>query len=341
MSCTRLSGVRGSEPVIFAFSKAFLLLILIVPAVFVFRRSARLGRKTAAELQGRAPEPTYFTTRLVLACLFMAALTVVAARPYIAYDKSASFVFVVDVSRSMQARYSCSEPTFLERAKRVLRDTVQALPEASVGIFAFDRFAFPITQLTTDRTYLADVIDHGLYVGLMLEATQTEIANALSVVAAKKRRLPEIYGDVTHVIVLSDGYVSGDYRRRLQTPFAELAEAGIKVSTVGIGNPEETPIADVISGQCVNQLIEVNGDTVKIPLRADILKFIAIETGGAYYAETETSRLVQDLRSELAVGSVADSHSTGPRRDVSNVFLTIATLALLGFVYLPVRFAKH
>jgi hypothetical protein len=340
MSCTSLSGARVSGPVQFALPQAFLLLVLIVPVILVLRRSARLARASAAALQGQGPEPAYFMARMVLGGLLMAALTVVAARPYVAYEKSASFVFVVDVSRSMQARYSCSEPTFLERARRVIRDTVDALPEASVGIFAFDRFAFPVTQQTTDHAYIADVIEHGLYVGLMLEATQTEIANALSVVAAKKRRLPEIYGDVTHAILLSDGHVSGDFRRRLQEPFAQLADAGIKVSTVGIGNPEATPIADTVSGQCVNQLVEVSGDTVKIPLRADILKLIATETGGSYYTETETGRLVEELRAELTRGSVADAGSGGPRRDVSNIFLAIATLALLGFVYMPVRFAK-
>lgn len=324
----------------FSFPLAFLALLLLLPAVLVLRRSARWTRDTAATFKGCPPGSAFFTARLVLACIFFAALTTVAARPYVAYEQSANLVFVVDVSRSMHARFSCSEPTFLARAKNVLRAAITAVPEARVSVFAFDRFAFPVTQMTTDRGYLFDVIENGLYVGLMLEATQTEIANALTVVAAKRERLPETYGDVSHVVVLSDGHVSGNYRRRLQTPIDKLRDAGVKVSTVGIGNPAETPIADTEAGQCSGRHVEVNGDKVMIPLRADILKFIATETGGSYFSEAETDRLIATLRAELEheVGSV--DASAAPRRDVGGVFLAVATLALLGFVYLPARIRR-
>lgn len=323
----------------FAFPAAFLGLLLLVPLVLLLRRSVRWTRDTAATFKGRPPGASYFAIRLALACLFIASLVAVAARPYVAYERSASLLFVVDVSRSMQARYSCSEPTFLERAKVVLRDTISAIPEAQIGVFAFDRFAFPVTQLTTDRAYLFDVIEHGLYVGLMLEATQTEIANALRVVAAKRERLPDIYGGVSHVVILSDGYVSGDYRRRLQPPLDTLRDAQVKVSTVGIGNAAETPIADAEGGQCVARHIEVNGDKVMIPLRSDILKYIAAESGGSYFSEKETGRLVKTLRAELEREIGNDAGSAGPRRDISTVFLALATLSLLGFVYLPARLA--
>jgi len=324
----------------FIFPEAFLLLLLLVPVVLVLRRSERRACETAAALRGRAPKRSYFVARLLLACAFIVSLTMVAARPYVAYDKSASFVFVVDVSRSMHARYSCSEPTFLDRARRVLRKTVDSLPEAQMGIVAFDRFAFPVTQMTTDRAYLAEVIDHGLYVGLMLQATQTEIANALSVVAAKKRRLPEVYGSVRHVILLSDGHVGSNYRRHLQAPITELRDLDVKVSTIGIGNAEATPIARDYAGECDNQHIELNGDKVMIPLRSDILKFIATESGGDYFAESETDRLISVLRSELHSQTDVRNEAAAPRRDMSTLFLFLATLALLGFVYLPVRFRE-
>lgn len=325
----------------FAFPVALLTLIILVPVFVVMRRSAQRTQETAAVFKGRSPGRFYFAARLTLACAFVAALAAVAARPYVAYDQSTSVLFVVDVSRSMHARFSCSEPTFLDRAKITLRETIDAIPEARVGIFAFDRFAFPVTQLTTDHDYLFDVIEHGLYVGLMLEATQTEIANALSVVAAKRERLPDIYAGVSQVVVLSDGHVTGNYRRRLQTPLEALRNAGVTVSTVGIGNPAETPIADSQDGQCVSQHIELNGDRVMIPLRADILKHIATETGGSYYSETEIDRLVQSLRAGLSYDIGGDAAVPGPRRDVSVVFLTVATLALLGFLYMPARIARE
>jgi hypothetical protein len=324
----------------FAFPQAFLFLVLVVPVVLLLRRAERAARRTASAFGGIAPRPGWFTARRALAGVAVAALAVVGTRPYVVYDKSGDFLFLVDVSRSMDARHTCSEPTFLGRARQVMLTTLDAIPEARAGIVAFDRFAFPVTQMTADHDYLREVIDNGLYVGLMLAATQTDIANALSVVAGKKNRLPGIYGEVEHVVLLSDGHVDGDYRRRLSRSVEELRAAGIRVSAVGIGNPVETPIADSENGQCVGRYIEQNGDRVLIPLRADVLKFVATESGGEYFAENETSRLIDTLRAELRVRVAADSATAGPRRDVSLLFLGIATLALLGFLYLPARFPE-
>lgn len=325
----------------FAFPQAFLFLVLVVPVVLLLRRAERAAMRTASTFGGIAPRPGWFTARRILAGIAVAALALVGTRPYVVYDKGGDFLFLVDVSRSMDARHTCSEPTFLGRARQVMRTTLDAIPEARAGIVAFDRFAFPVTQMTADHDYLREVIDHGLYVGLMLAATQTDIANALSVVAGKKTRLPGIYGDVEHVILLSDGHVDGDYRRRLSRSVEELRGAGVRVSAVGIGNPVETPITDVENGQCVGRYLEQNGDRVMIPLRTDVLKFVATESGGQYFAENETARLIDALRAELRTRVAGESAKPGPRRDVSLLFLGIATLALLGFMYLPVRFPEQ
>jgi hypothetical protein len=316
-----------------------LLLLPLLAAVvgYVMVSGARRRRETGSILKAVVPAPGYFHTRLALAALFALAATVVAARPYVAYTKTADFLFVVDVSRSMQARFSCSEPTFLERGKRMIRQTVGALPEARFGIVAFDRFAFPVTQLTGDREYLVDVVDNGLYVGLMLEATQTEIANALSVVADKIERLPGVYGGVKHLVLLSDGHVSGAYARRFQEPLRRLGEAGVGISAVGIGNPQATPVLVADDGRCTGAPIEIDGERVLIPLRDDVLKHIATESGGGYYSEREPDRLVAALRAELEP-ALREDGSGGSRRDVGALFAGISALALLGFVYMPARF---
>lgn len=319
----------------FEFPAALIGLLLLIPVAIAMRLSGRRTREAAAAFKGTPPEPSYFAIRTVSACVFFAAIIVVVARPYVAYERSAKFVFIVDVSRSMQARFSCSEPTFLGRAKKVIGETIDAIPEAEVGLFAFERFAFPVSHMTTDRAYLRDVIEHGMYVGLMLNATKTEIANALSVVAEKRQRLPDIYGGVTHVVLLSDGHVSGNYRSRLEAPLAILGAGEVRVSTVGIGNRAETPIADNSAGHCINQHLEVGGDKVMIPLRADILKYIATQGGGDYFTENETDRLIQTLRAELKRKPTVGSDTAAPHRDVSTVFIAIATLALLFWLHLP------
>jgi hypothetical protein len=317
----------------FEFVEAFLALLLLVPVVLLLRRSERRNRTIALAYRARPATEAFFVARTVTFCLFIAALTAVAARPFVSYDVGGSYLFLTDVSRSMQARHSCAEPTFLGRAKSVMRETLAAIPEAKAGIIAFDRFAFPITSMTSDRYYLGEVIDKGLYIGLTFEATRTDLANALRVVARKKGRLPDIFGQVQHVVLLSDGHIEGDYRRSLQSPIEALRQADISVLAVGIGNPDETPVATVNDGQCSNQHLEVDGNKVMIPLRADILRHIASETQGQYFAEPEVGRLVSYLRGRLERRVDADVE-TAQRRDVSRMFLAFGTAGLFGFVFL-------
>jgi hypothetical protein len=321
--------------VYFEFPEAFFALLVLVPLLVFLRRSERQSREIAATYKSHPPAKTFFTIRLTLIVVFIAALLTVAARPFVAYEKSGSFVFLTDVSRSMHARHSCSEPTLLDRAKEVMRESLNGVPEARFGIFAFDRFAFPITQLTYDHAYIDEVIENGLYVGLTYEATRTELANALSVVALKKQRLFGFYGDIRHVILLSDGNIEGDFRRGLREAIQQLRNAGIRVLAVGIGNPEATPLMAMEAGQCTNQNIEVDGQKVMIPLRGDVLKHIASETLGQYYSEAETDELVRALRAELRLDAEQSATSgAATRRDVSWVFLAVATLAFFGFLIL-------
>lgn len=326
---------RSKGAMQFLLPQALLAMLLLLPVGWLLSRSHRRAVSASKKFGARANSTMYFKIRFLFAGIFICSLAMVAARPYVTYQKSADILFVVDVSRSMLARHSCSEPTFLDRAKVVLGRTIDSLPQANIGIFAFDRFAFPVTQMTNDRDYLQDVVDNALYVGLMLQATQTEIANALNTVAEKMRRLPDIYGGVSHIVLLTDGYVDGNYRRRLAAAVAQLKGIGARVSAVGIGNPEDTPISDSEGGQCLNRKLEVSGDTVMIPLRTDVLKFVATESGGDYFSEYETDRLVESLRADLK-RPVEGRQQTRARRDFSGVFLALASVALLGFVYLPI-----
>jgi hypothetical protein len=315
---------------------AFLILPILLPLIIVLRRSERRTRDIAALYKSEPRPRIFFLTRTASICVFIIAMTTVGARPYIAYDMGGSFLFLTDVSRSMQARHSCAEPTFLGRAKKVMHETLDAVPEARAGIVAFDRFAFPITSLSDDHGYLGEVIDKGLYIGLTYEATQTDLGNALSVIAQKKQRLPEIFGQVGHVILLSDGHIDGDYQRQLQRPIQALRTANIGVFAVGIGNPDETPVTGTEAGQCSDQHIEIDGQKVMIPLRADILKFVSSETRGQYFSEAESDELIQLVRAQLRQRVDSNSQAdVGHRRDISWIFLGVGTLGLFAYLYVP------
>lgn len=318
----------------FNFPQAFLLL-LVFPLIFwILSKSEKRTRKAADFYKGVAPPRTYFIIRSVLIFVFLGSLAVIAARPNIEFRKTGDFLFLVDVSRSMDARYSCGELTFLDRSKVLMRNVLRNIPEAKFGIIAFDRFAFPVSQMTYDHVYLNEVIDEGLYVGLFYQATRTDISNALSLVARKKNRLPDIYGGVRQVVLLSDGFVDGDYRRRMAAPLAELREADIEIISVGIGNPGETPLMDTEGSQCIDEQLELNGEVVMIPLRDDVLKHISGETEGQYFSEGETDRVVELLRGRMEdVASEEDDPTEAAHgRDISWLFLLIASISLLGII---------
>jgi hypothetical protein len=232
----------------------------------------------------------------------------------------------------MSARYSCAEPTFLDRAKNIMSSVVDEIPEAKFGIIAFDRLAFPITHITSDRNYLEQVIEYGVNVALTYDATATNISNALSVIANKKIRLPDIYKDISYVIMLSDGHVEGNYQNRFRLPFQELQEANIKIITVGVGNVGETPIPILTdSGVCRRDLYtDLQGNTIYIPLRDDILTFIASGTGGEYFGEGEAEQLIRYMRNNGLKVADNEEITLNQHRDISLHILLLTGVSLIG-----------
>lgn len=317
---------------------AFLSLIFLVPIIVVLRRSERLSKNVLQTLKNDPPDEKYFFLRYASVTLFIVSLSIVAAGPYIEPRSTGDYIVLVDTSRSMQARHSCNEATFLDRAKKVIFDVLTGVPEGRFGIVAFDRLAFPVTQVTFDHGYLKEAVDNALFIGMTYQATRTDIANALSVVAQKKRDLPESYGKVRYVILLSDGYLTDpEWQDRFAAPIEQLRWANIRVLAVGIGNRMETPIPITSTdGDCSREIIEIDGQEIRVPLRNDVLTFVASETRGRYFEEGETGELVDFIRSEGLVDASASRSDFGEdqRKNVSRMFLVLATIGLLLFLIL-------
>jgi hypothetical protein len=314
-----------------------LLLVIALPLFVVLQRSEVSTREILHRFRNTPPSRRYYLLRYALALVFAGSLVVVAANPYIEPRVTGDFLFLVDTSRSMEARNSCAEPTFLERSKEVMRDVMEGVPEARFAIMAFDRLAFPITQLTYDHAYLEEVMANGLFIGMSYRATGTNIANALAAVARKKQELPGIYGNVRYVILMSDGHLDNEeWQAEMEEPYRELQKANIRILSVGIGNPDETPIpVTVRGGDCRKDLMEVDGQAVRIPFRADIMKLIAGGTHGEYFEEGQIDELIGYLREETLTGLDNDvEFSDEQRNNIGWIFLIPATVALFGFLLL-------
>jgi uncharacterized protein YegL len=322
----------------FDFPWGFLLLIAILPTLLLLRRSELRTRDAMNAFRSASPATWYFNLRYLLLSVFIGSLAIVATGPYLEPSITGDYLFLVDTSRSMQARNSCGEPTFFMRTKAVMQSILEGMPEGKFGIVAFDRYAFPITQLTYDTDYLNEVINNSLSIGMFYQATDTNISNALSVTALKKKSLPAIFGKVEYVILLTDGHLGSDnWQDKFEQVLQELRETNIKIIAVGIGNPVETPIPIIsATGECLDKFIRVDGEVVRIPLRGDILKLIASETQGKYFGEVQVAELVEFMREETFTSDMPENLISvrEQRNSISWIFLLSATVALFSFLTL-------
>jgi hypothetical protein len=313
------------------------LIVIIVPLLWVFRKSGTITRAIVQKFHSASLPPRYFQLRNLCAGLFIIALLLAGAGPYTEPRQTADYLFVVDTSRSMQARNSCDEPTFLDRAKNVMFDVMEGVPEARFGVVAFDRLAFPVTQLTFDHSYLRTAISNAVFVGMTYRATDTDMFNALRLIAEKKQAMPELYGKVQYVVLLSDGHLDeDDWRQNMEQPLKDLLASGITLLVVGVGNPVDTPVPVTdMDDVCSPVLTEIDGKTIRIPLRKDIMQTIAAGGQGEYFDESTTGDLVNYLRERTL--KEADEHvQFGPeqRKNIGQMFLYPATLALAGLLLL-------
>ncbi len=324
------------------FSGALVLLLALPVLLWMVWSGARRREHLAQAFHATPPARWRGPARMVLVAVFLGSIAIAAAKPFVWSGKGGDFLLVTDVSRSMEARYSCAEPTFLDRAKTTMRRIIDELPEGRFAIVAADRLTFPISPLTYDRAYLDEVIENGLFVGMTYEATGTDLGNALATVAQKKRDLPDVYGGVNQIVLLSDGHVEGDYARSLRGPLEALNDQGIRVVAVAVGNRSETPIVGGGRERCSDVYLASGGRRVTIPMRTDILQHIAEQTGGLLATEAGVDEIVAFLRAE-GLTEIGAEGVGRQRRDVSPVFVALATVGFLGLVLLQadLRSAIH
>ena len=335
---TPVQEAGEGDNVAFQFPEAFYLLLLLAPLLYVLWRGMRKTDQLVKTFKCEPPGKIYHVIRTVLIVLFLSSLVTVAARPYSQLKQTADFLFLVDISRSMQARKSCSQPTYLDRAKSVIKNVIREIPEARFGLVVYERLAFPITHMTYDHNYLGEVVEHGIFDGMIFDRTSTFMGNAFNTIVQKKKALSHIYGNVQYVILLSDGNLDRDYRKALEEPLLNLGAAEIKIIPVGIGNQEATPIPINEDGKCVNKFIVKEGNHIGISLRADVLKYIAAATKGQYFGEAESDALVKFLRDE-GLESTFVTSGTGQRQrdDISWLFLIVGSVSLFGFMVMDLN----
>lgn len=182
-------------------------------------------------------------------------------------------VFVLDVSRSMQARDV--KPSRLQRAKYQIGQLVDQLAGNRVGLVGFAGVAQVVCPLT---------LDHGA-VRLFLDALTpssipvrgTALADALRA-AVKCFDAEENYSK--SVIVFTDGE---DHLGETLEAAEALAAFGVRIYVLGMGTQEGELIPLQVEAGSFNYHKDGQGNYVKTRLNESFLKQVALTTDGSYF----------------------------------------------------------
>jgi Ca-activated chloride channel homolog len=297
-----------------------LLVVAALVAVYVFlqlRRKAYAARFTNVALLGTiVPKRPGWRRHLAfgIVALGLATLVVSLAVPSTEVRvprERATVVMAVDVSLSMQA--TDIEPDRFRAMQKAAKEFVDVLPERiNLGLVSFAGTATTVVPPTTDRPQVSNAIDNldlaeATAIGEAIFTSLTAIENFQSTIDTSTEELPP-----ARIVLLSDGFNTVG---RPDTQAIDAARAaGVPVSTIAFGTDYGT--------------LDLDGETVPVPVDRATLEDIADQTGGSYSEAASAAELEQvyaDLGSQIG-------YTTEPK-DVSYWFVRGGVLlALIGAV---------
>jgi len=281
----------------------YLYLLLLLPVIFIIWLLNRLRKKNALKRLGDQElvsrlMPDFSTSRPLIKLIFilfaMLSLILILARPQFGSKmeevkrQGVEVIIALDVSNSMLAEDI--QPTRLERAKQAISRLVESLQNDKLGLIVFAGDAYTQIPVTTDyisaKMFLSTISPEivpkqGTAIGSAIGLAM----NSFSQTQDKSRAL----------IIITDGENHED------DPLAkarEAAEKGIEIYTIGIGSAEGVPIS-VTSGGKRDFLKDKDGNTVITRLDENILKDIAVASGGKYVRANNSNIGLDQIFSDI------------------------------------------
>lgn len=275
---------------------------------------------------------------IFLLLLALASLTLALARPRFGMyfekvsQRGSDLVVLLDVSRSMLSEDV--HPNRLGRSKQYIRDLLDRVRGDRVGLVVFAGKAVQACPLTTDHAFFTSILDEvgpdsaprgGTVIGdAIREATRT-----LETVAGRDQAF----------VLITDGEDQDSFPREAAGAAAEL---GVKIFTVGIGDPGEGARIPLDGDDGNLGFVKHEGQEVWSKMDEPLLKEIALESNGAYVpARTGTYDLGQvytDHLKNLRAGEL-DSEQRKRYREQYQLFAAVGLfLFLISVLVRPHRF---
>lgn len=267
---------------VFIFSAVFLVLF----SVWVMRRRRSLMERFVEKnmMGGIAPNFSRARKILKMALAGIAFLLCIfaLARPQWGFEwqeikrTGLDVLIGIDVSKSMLARDM--RPTRLERAKYAVKDLIKKLSGDRVGLIAFAGTSFLQCPLTIDYNGFLLTLDDLNTDTIPRPGTSisSAIRDAIDVLKGPDKKFKVF-------VLITDGE---ELEGSAIDAASEAAQAGIRIYCVGVGTPEGDLIPAIDERGEKGYLADKSGQAVKTRLNEDLLKKIAVATGGSYVRAT-------------------------------------------------------
>jgi Ca-activated chloride channel family protein len=281
----------------------YLYLLLLLPAMIALfvineiRRRNSIKKLGESVLIGRLmPEISKIrpVLKFILLLLGISAIIVLLARPQFGSrleevkKQGVEVIIALDVSNSMLAEDI--QPNRLTRAKQAISKLVDNLENDKIGLIVFAGDAYTQIPITTD--YISAKMFLSTINPDMVPKQGTAIGAAINLAS---RSFSPGEGKSKAIIIITDGENHED------DPVSEAEAAsknGIVIHTIGIGTTEGVPVPLNIGGK-TDYLKDTDGSTVITKLDEEILKKIAISTGGNYIRASNSNIGLDEIFSDI------------------------------------------
>lgn len=245
--------------------------------------------------------------------------------------KGVDMVFALDVSNSMMAQDIT--PNRLERAKQAIIHLLGKLENDRVGLVIFAGKSYVQMPLTTDysatRLFLANISPG------MIPLQGTAIGDAIEISASG-------FGNTKQskaIIIITDGE---NHEDNAVDAARSVSAKGIRVFTIGIGQPEGAPIPVYSGNTQIGYKKDASGITVITRLNETMLEEIAQAGNGIFVKANNSQSGVQEVFDQINKLEKAEYNEAifSDYEDRFQFFILAALILIFGEIFIANRKGK-
>ena len=323
------------EPIYFYLLAIIPAMIVIFLLVLWWKKRTQRNFSNPDLLKKLAPNSSIFksTLKLIMLLLGISFLVVSLVNPKMGSKlktvkrEGVDVVFALDVSKSMLAEDIA--PNRLEKAKQIISKIIDKLGSDRVGIIIYAGNSYPLLPITTDHAAA----------NMFLQNANPDMVSSQGTAINEALELAKTYynnDEQTNrfLVIISDGE---DHEEETKQVALNLANEGVKIYTVGVGNTEKGgPIPMRLNGSMIGYKKDNKGETVITKRMPEVLQGIADAANGKYIDGNVTENPVKQISDIItnAQKSEFETKQFSDYKDQFQWFLAIGILFLLLDVFL-------